>query len=199
MRILSTSKQKEKGGDGQKGGLTESYLLVWLVTVAGFTDPQDLPSSSLPFPSTIWTKYIVNQLKWDQNLNNNDEIPSGNPIRISTHSRGWMQRRSSWSFFLQPHWSRRSCPGRSNKWKNLESCFQRHIEKDKYKRNNNTGWHLVDRIVVGMVVRLDWPTFSRSKAASTTFTFTWEAGEATREGEFLLIQVIFLTGTPLKS
>ena len=58
MRILSTSKQKEKGGDGQKGGLTESYLLVWLVTVAGFTDPQDLPRSSFPFPSTIWTKYI---------------------------------------------------------------------------------------------------------------------------------------------
>ena len=38
--------------------MRKSYLLVWLVTVAGFTDPQDLPSSSFPFPSTIWTKYI---------------------------------------------------------------------------------------------------------------------------------------------
>ena len=47
--------------------LRETYLLVWLVTVAGLIDPQDLSSRVFPFPSTIWD-FNAQQ----RSLNNNE-------------------------------------------------------------------------------------------------------------------------------
>ena len=68
-QLQSRRRKEEMAKKGVWLNMRKSYLLVWLVTVAGFTDPQDLPSTSLPFPSTIWTKGIGNQLHRDQNLN----------------------------------------------------------------------------------------------------------------------------------
>ena len=85
--ILSTSKQKEKGGDGQKGGLTEDEkeLLVSLAGDRGWLHrPTRLAEQLLSISIHDLNKIYCNQLHHE---NYNDQIPSDSPIRISRHSR----------------------------------------------------------------------------------------------------------------